>query len=933
MKSRTVLGFFIVLVFVCSCSETQDVFYERFKNPPVESQPFVRWWWNGNCVEGKEILRELDVMKAAGIGGVEINPIAMPWEVKKPDTECLIWGSPEWSRMVKLATDGVRDRGMIADIIIGTGWPFGGKFLEPEEQIKAVVVNNILVEGPLNFKGKFEELAKMLKWGRVYKPDEKDNPPKPRLHFMRLVPENIERIEQVIDVTEFCNVDGQISMNIPEGKFTLVIGSFHTGTGFRKVTQGAPGADGPCLDHYNAAAVIKYCDRLANALEPVFGGPLGKNLRALFVDSIELSGSNWSNDFIEEFRKRKGYDLTPYFPFIFNVNAQKGYQKEWTTDPELKDTIMRVRYDYNRTLVDVFLERFTRTFHRWSHEHGMKSRYQAYGTPWLMGMAEGYMIPDIPESNNWLFSPDAYTHGYNVWNKYTSSGGHLMGRKIISSEAMTNTRSVFKTTLEMIKGADDLNFIMGINHSVLHGFNYSPPEAGFPGWVRFGTYFSEHNTWWQYLKLWTDYNARLSTVFQTSHPVVEYAVLAPTADIWSTAGLVRVPFHLNPWYCHRLWESIHQNGCSADYISENVIQGANFKGGTLNYGNMRYKVLILCDVRTIQPGSAEAISEFAKMGGRVVFVNSWPERSPSLLNSKENDRIVKNTIKGLLRTHPNNVINIPGPKDQQQMITWTKEMIKKIDIKPDVHISTLNPSLYQIHNQFDKKDIFFFVNSDNEKSVSFEAEFQTGDKIPWQWDPTTGERTVYSYKTIGNQLSIELEPLESLLLVFEPGLKGASKQIIKTDRSSFDEIKTDWTCIFQHVENNSFSRTFDRLIDLRDSSDKMLQTFAGTIIYTAEFESNNSKNVMLDLGKVYDVSEITLNGKRLGVRWWGNHTYDVSGVIQNGKNKIEIKVTTVLFNYMKSLNNNRTARKWTYTNETVSTGLVGPIRLYSVKRM
>ena len=49
-----------------------------FRNPPVTSKPFVRWWWNGDKLSAKEILRELDVMKEAGIGGVEINPIAFP---------------------------------------------------------------------------------------------------------------------------------------------------------------------------------------------------------------------------------------------------------------------------------------------------------------------------------------------------------------------------------------------------------------------------------------------------------------------------------------------------------------------------------------------------------------------------------------------------------------------------------------------------------------------------------------------------------------------------------------------------------------------------------------------------------------------------------------------------------------------------------------
>ena len=53
-----------------------EEYFRGFQNPPVNSRLFVRWWWNGNRLDKDEVLRELDVMKAAGIGGVEINPIA-----------------------------------------------------------------------------------------------------------------------------------------------------------------------------------------------------------------------------------------------------------------------------------------------------------------------------------------------------------------------------------------------------------------------------------------------------------------------------------------------------------------------------------------------------------------------------------------------------------------------------------------------------------------------------------------------------------------------------------------------------------------------------------------------------------------------------------------------------------------------------------------
>jgi hypothetical protein len=58
--------------------EAGDGLFDLFQTPPVTARPFVRWWWNGDKVTASELLRELDVLKEAGIGGVEINPIEFP---------------------------------------------------------------------------------------------------------------------------------------------------------------------------------------------------------------------------------------------------------------------------------------------------------------------------------------------------------------------------------------------------------------------------------------------------------------------------------------------------------------------------------------------------------------------------------------------------------------------------------------------------------------------------------------------------------------------------------------------------------------------------------------------------------------------------------------------------------------------------------------
>ena len=124
--------------------------YKTFANPDARHRPYVRWWWNGARVNEQEILRELDVMHKAGIGGVEINTIQFPDQTA--DTvgcAALTWLSDEWIRMVNVAADGCRERGMVCDIIVGSGWPFGAEYLAPEEQVQMLYPVTVDVKGGL----------------------------------------------------------------------------------------------------------------------------------------------------------------------------------------------------------------------------------------------------------------------------------------------------------------------------------------------------------------------------------------------------------------------------------------------------------------------------------------------------------------------------------------------------------------------------------------------------------------------------------------------------------------------------------------------------------------------------------------------------------------------------------------------------------------
>src|SRR5271156_3376488 len=98
-----------------------------FANPPAGAKPMVRWWWFGLAVEKPEIRRELEQMKADGIGGVElafVYPQVVDDPAKGLVNEPFLSGA--MLDNVAYAAREARTLGLRLDVTLGSGWPYGG---------------------------------------------------------------------------------------------------------------------------------------------------------------------------------------------------------------------------------------------------------------------------------------------------------------------------------------------------------------------------------------------------------------------------------------------------------------------------------------------------------------------------------------------------------------------------------------------------------------------------------------------------------------------------------------------------------------------------------------------------------------------------------------------------------------------------------------
>ena len=903
----------------------KDALYELFQNPPNSSKPFVRWWWNGNRLRKDEILRELDLLKEAGIGGVEINPIKFPGG----DTlgiESLTWLSDQWVDMVQAAVQGAHKRDMECDIIVGSGWPFGGEFLKKEEQTQILALGTRTLKGPGSVTITRKELLDEVE----LEIHSKHEPVYKELHSLRLVSPHMEEFDSGEDLTNQFT-DAALTIDLPTGEHVLYFLVLQTG--YQAVINGAPGASGPVLNHYDRSAVRRFLTRMSEALNPRLNG-LDAAFRSMFCDSLELEGANWCDDMLEEFEKRRGYSLKPYLPFVLFKIGHMGNRVTEDYGASLKgaalEEVRRARYDFYITRQELFKERFIQTYQEWCSNNNVKSRVQAYGRGYHP--LEASTLIDIPECETWLRSNIGTEQGraYTVVNKFVASGSRLAGKNLVSCEEITNTTVVFFATLEMIKIAGDQSNLSGVNHSVLHGFNYNPKEADFPGWVRYGTFFNERNPWWPYLKYWTAYKARLSAIFQNAEARADIAIMHPLADLWMDYGLQRLPFPRDeyPWYQFDLWEAIHQNGNTCDYISEKILREGELDGGKLKYNGRTYHTIMLMEVASVHPDTAKAMARFAEAGGRLIFIGMAPYKSTGLKNYRENDAIVKQTIEQIKNEYSASCSEVKAP--ESDLITWFQGIQKQFEITPPVIIDPPNRNISQVQYTDGNREIFFFTNSNIKQQFRFRANFNTGKKVPWLWNPETGERYLYPYNKQKNQLTIELAPSESKLIVYDNEQEGQHLPVMDPDTRSALNLGGSWTVKLNHVDGSSKRRTMEDLIDFKEDPD--LRSFAGTVIYTNSFnlEAGDSYTY-LSLGKINGISDVSVNGNRLGFKWYGEHLYDVQNTLKEGTNTIEIKITTVLGSYCKSLKDNPVAQRWTSGQPYASIGLIGPIRLLKKK--
>jgi hypothetical protein len=111
-----------------------------------------------------------------------------------------------------------------------------------------------------------------------------------------------------------------------------------------------------------------------------------------------------------------------------------------------------------------------------------------------------------------------------------------------------------------------------------------------------------------------------------------------------------------------------------------------------------------------------------------------------------------------------------------------------------------------------------------------------------------------------------------------------------------------------------------------------LRNFTGFADYEMEIDlPEANSNISLDLGKVLHMAEIWINGKKVGERLWPPFKFNLSNLVQPGKNKIRVRVGNLMVNSMGIKDDLGTLRHWGWDGVPADTcfdaGLFGPVKI------
>ena len=759
---------------------------------------------------------------------------------------------------------------------------------------------------------------------------------------------------QIVNLTAHLDQEGRFIWDAPPGRWTVLrIG--HTSTGHTNHVGG--GGLGLECDKFNPDAVRLQFDHWFGEIIRRVGPDLaGRVLQVFHVDSWECGSQNWSPVFRDEFIRRRGYDPLRYLPAMAGIPV------------ESVDVSERFLRDVRETIGELLIDNFFRPLAALAHGHGcVFSAESVAPTMEVDGMAH-FSVVDIPMGEFWLRSP---THDKLNDILDAVSGAHIYGHPITQAEAFTELRLSWDEAPAMLKALGDRNFCLGINRFVIHVFAHNPWLDRRPGMTLegVGLYFQRDQTWWRPGRAWVDYLARCQAMLQLGRPVEDVAVftgdgeprraLVPWALADTLPGFFPVPDNRRSRQILEAGDWVDPlHGFAYDSVNRDaLLRRARVRDGRIELpGGPSYALLIVPAPNRFNPAAdsftpevATRLQELVAAGVTVLLGAPPTRRSPTLQDYPHCDEAVAQAVNALWP------VDAPADgtihqKGGGRVITGpvAAASFERFGLAPGFTATDAAggraDGIAWTHRAGEGWD-FYFISNQHDAAREIDVSVRVTGRVPELWDPVTAERRVagtWRMRDGRTGLPLRLPPRGSLFLVLRtPTTKEEENGAPNwTEPATVQTIAGPWQVAFDAARGGPVAPVpFERLVSWTESTVDGIRHYSGTASYTRSFSWQSAgappHRVWLDLGRVANLAEVSVNGIPCGVAWTPPYRVEVTAALHPGGNQLRVDVTNTWFNRLAGDQKLPPAERRTWTTAPDRTerkplldaGLLGPVTL------
>jgi hypothetical protein len=677
--------------------------------------------------------------------------------------------------------------------------------------------------------------------------------------------------DDLVDLSSKMAKDGSLDWDVPAGRWTILrMGYSLTGAKNRPAPPTGSGYEVDKLSRKDVESYFHgYIDPIAKEVGPLFG----KSLRYVTMDSWEAENQNWTEEMISEFHRRRGYDPTPYLPVLAGRVVGSA---------ELSD---RFLWDFRRNLADMFADNHYGTMAELLRQKGLGIYAEASGVS--MDIMEDTLLNkskvEIPMGEFWVHALHPELQ-YYVDVRGAASASHAYGKRLVGTESFTGGGYEAPATL---KNIGDYWMAQGVNRFMFHTSAEQPLDTK-PGNTMVGTHLNRNITWAEQAKPYMTYLARSFYLLQQGLFVADIAYLLPegvpsSQSFWGS-GLQPVMPEGYDYDCINTDVLLHRASVSAD-------------GRMVLPDGMSYRVLVLPQLDRMTPATLRKVRELA--AGGVTVVGPRALRSPSLAGYPAADTEVQalaadvwGDLDGVMRNK-----RYFG----KGLVFWglpLAQVLPAVGIVKDFEASRSLDSDYPwIHRRDGDTDIYFVANH-TDRARDLEARFRVSGKEAELWHADTGAIEPASYAIADGRtiVPLHLAERESVFVIFRHPTTQLSRTLPRPTDATLLTVGGSWDVSFPAGGGAPAAITLAGLASWTANADSGVKYFSGTATYTKTITEPASwvgtgSRILLDLGSVKDLAEVSVNGQSFPVLWKPPYRVDVTTALKPGANRLEVKVT------------------------------------------